>query len=106
MKKDEERLYWLNREMKDVEKQRNALQSVLDDRSQRRDAAQTARDNIYNELRQMQNFMDQTRSKVTHATTKTFSRSTTANLRAARGYGMDAGSTYYQRGRKSSSSRR
>ena len=96
---DKERLHWLKHEIGEVEKQRKKLQDVLDDRKRRRDAAQTARDAIYEQLQSMSRFMDSTRSKVTHSTAKTFSRSTTANLTAERGYSCKAGSTYWTGGR-------
>ena len=96
---DKERLHWLSHEIGEVEKQRKKLQDVLDDRKLRRDAAQTARDAIYAQLQTMSRFMDSTRSKVTHSTAKTFSRSTTANLTAQRGYSCAPGSTYWTGGR-------
>ena len=59
---DKERLHWLKHEIGEVEKQRKKLQDVLDDRKRRRDAAQTARDAIYEQLQSMSRFMDSTRS--------------------------------------------
>ncbi len=96
---DNERLHWLRHEISEVAKQRKKLFDVLQDRRRRRDAAQKARDAIYAQLQTMSRFMDATRSKVTHSTASTFSRSTTANLTAQRGYSTAPGSTYYTGGR-------
>ena len=97
---DKTRLYWLKHEIGEVMKQRGKLQDILDDRKRRRDAAQKARDAIYQQLRTMSTFMDKTRGSVTHSTTKTFSNHTTNELRMARGYGMGPESTFYAKGRR------
>ena len=101
---DKKRLYWLQHEIDEVEKQRKKLFDVLEDRRRRRDAAQKARDAIRAQLMDMSRFMDKTRSTVTHRTSKTFSKSTTADLRALRGYGTDPESTFYPGGHKKKSS--
>jgi chromosome segregation ATPase len=101
---DKKRLFWLQHEIDEVEKQRKKLFDVLEDRRRRRDAAQKARDAIKAQLLEMSRFMDKTRSKVTHSTTKTFSKSTSAELSAARGYNMKPGSTFYPGGHRKNSS--
>ena len=97
---DKTRLHWLQHEINEVEKQRKKLFDVLEDRRRRRDATQKARDAIKAQLNDMSKFMDKTRARVTHSTAKTFSRSTSAGLRAARGYGMEPSSTFYPGGHK------
>ena len=100
IEEDTKRLFWLQHEIDEVEKQRKKLFDVLEDRRRRRDAAQKARDAIKAQLLEMSKFMDKTRSKVTHRTSKTFSKSTTAELSAARGYNCLPGSTFYPGGNK------
>jgi chromosome segregation ATPase len=101
---DQKRLFWLQHEIAEVAKQRKKLFDVLEDRRRRRDAAQKARDAIRAQLNEMSRFMDKTRARVTHSTAKTFSKSTSANLRAKRGYGMEPSSTFYPGGHKKKSS--
>ena len=95
---DKMRMHWLQHEIDEVEKQRKKLFDVLEDRRRRRDAAQKARDAIKTQLMEMSKFMDKTRSSVSHRTSKTFSKSTSAELSAARGYNCEPGSTFYPGG--------
>ena len=100
MESDTKRLYWLQKEIDDVEKMRNKLKATADDRIQRADNCAAALDKIQNAMLNIIGSTDSTRSNVTHSVQKIFSNSTTQNLKASRGFSMEPGSTFYQGGRK------
>ena len=100
MESDTKRLYWLNKEIQDVEKMRNKLKATADDRIKRAENCSDALNKIRSAMLNIMESTSTTRSNVTHSVQKIFSRSTSENLRAARGFGMHPESTFYQGGHK------
>ena len=85
---------------------RGKLQATADDRIKRSKHCEEALNKIQSAMINIIGSTDKTRSNVTHSVQKIFSKSTSQNLRAARGFGMDPGSTFYQHGRPGASSTR
>ena len=103
MESDKKRLYWLNKEIGDVEKMKNKLKATADDRISRADNCANALNKIRSAMLNIMESTSTTRSNVTHSVQKIYSRSTSENLRAARGFGMHPESTFYQHGHKKKS---
>ena len=106
MEADKKRLFWLRKDIEGVEKMKGKLQATADDRIARSKHCADALDKIQSAMINIIGSTDKTRSNVTHSVQKIFSKSTSQNLRAARGFGMDPDSTFYQHGRHAASGRR
>ena len=85
---------------------KNKLKATADDRIRRAENCSNALNKIRSAMLNIMETTSKTRGNVTHSVQKIYSRSTSENLRAARGFGMNPESTFYQGGHKKKSNTR